>query len=274
MTSHAALTVRPPRAHGQVAIAAKSLGPARSGLSHLYQNGCARVLTTPDDKRIDGILINTAGGLTGGDSIRIHAKAEAGAHLRLTTQAAERAYRATGATEATVSNSLRLDAGARLDWLPQETILFDHAALRRTLRVDMAEDATALIVEPVLFGRLAMREQVQQARFADRVSLTRGGTRLFHDATTLSGAIDTQLDKPAIANGARAMALLVYAAPDAANHVDRLRSMLPETAGVSLAADRLLVGRFLASDGFDLRRALIPALEHLAGGALPRSWRL
>ena len=274
MTDLTPMTTLPPRSHGKLHIAAKQRSDGASALADLHQTGSAKVLMTPARDAVEGVILNTSGGLTGGDTLSITATAQAGARLRLTTQAAERVYRSPDAKHARMRNTLTLEAGARIDWLPQETILFQNGHLRRKLSVDMAADATALIVEPVLFGRLTMGEVVTDAQLFDRLDLTRDGTHLFQDATALTGNLATKLDKPAIGNGARAMALVVYAASDAEAHLDPLRQALPPTAGISLVQDGLLVLRALAEDGFGLRRILIPVLDRLSGNTLPRSWRL
>ncbi|SHH95180.1 urease accessory protein UreD [Marivita hallyeonensis] len=274
MTHVTTLTIQPPRSHGTLHIAAKSRGAGASAIADLRQQGSAKVLMTPARDAVEGIILNTSGGLTGGDTLAIQADAQSHARLRLTTQAAERVYRSPDARFARVRNTLTVAEGGRIDWLPQETILFQNGALRRSLRVDMAPEAHALIVEPVLFGRLAMGEVVTEASLLDDLTIRRGDTVIFKDTTRLTGDIAAKLDKPAVGGGARAMALVVYAAPDADRHIDPIRADLPNTAGVSLVHDGCLVLRALAPDGFELRRTLIPILERLSGDTLPRSWRL
>ena len=274
MTHLTALNTLPPRSHGKLHIAAKLRAGGISALADLHQTGSAKILMTPARDAVDGVILNTSGGLTGGDTLSIGATAQTGARLRLTTQAAERVYRTADDTTARVRNIVTVEAGARVDWLPQETMLFQNGALRRSLSIRMAADARLLVVEPVLFGRLAMGEVVSQARFADSLTLERDGELVFRDASMLNGDICAILDKPALGGGARAMALVVFAAPEAETHLGPIRAMLPATAGVSLVRDGVLVLRALAHDGFELRRTLIPVLDRLSGDALPRSWRL
>lgn len=274
MTHMTPFTPALPRSHGKLHIVAKSRDGGVSALADLHQTGSAKVLMTPARDAVEGVILNTSGGLTGGDTLAISATAQRGARLRLTTQAAERVYRTADDSTARVRTILRADPEARIDWLPQETILFQNGALRRSLTVKMAADARVLVVEPVLFGRLAMQESITQARFADRLVLERAGEVMFQDASTLDGNISARLNRPALGNCARAMALVVFAAPEAEAHIDPVRAMLPATAGVSLVRDGVLVLRALAVDGFELRRTLIPVLDQLSGDALPRSWRL
>jgi len=260
-------------AHVALSHAARPGGATR--LARLRQEGCGKAMLPRVAGDPEIVFLNTSGGLTGGDRLDYRLDVAAGGRAVATTQTAERAYAATpGATPARLDVTLSAGAGAELHWLPQETILFQNGSLRRSLTLDMTGEGRALIVEPVLIGRLAMGEIVSNAHLTDSLTIKRDGELIFKDATHLGGNISATLDKPAIGNGARAMALVVFAAPEAEAHLDLIRAMLPPTAGVSLVQDGLLVLRALAPDGFELRRTLIPILDRLSGDTLPRSWRL
>lgn len=262
-----------PRAIGQVRLAAKP-GPRGSALAALRQSGAFKVLfpRPRPDGVLDAILVNTAGGITGGDRFEACVEAQAGSHVRVTTQAAERAYRAQPGECGRVTNRLAAGPGARLDWLPQETILFEGSALRRRLVADLAADARLLLVEPVVFGRAAMGEVLRDALFDDRIDIRRAEAPLYLDALRLAGDIAAHLARPAVARGAGAMASLVYVAPDAAAHLAPLRGLMPAMGGVSLLHEDVLVMRLLACDSHALRRTLVPVLMRLTDDNLPRSW--
>ena len=262
-----------PRAIGAALVSSK----ARAGQSHidkLRQSGALKLLFPRSSGTLEAVLINTAGGITGGDVYSIDAQAGAGSELRVTTQAAERAYRAQPGQTGTMTTKLSVSNDASLQWLPQETILFEGAALTRRLDVDLDESARFLMVEPVLFGRRAMGEDLHDLRFDDRVDIRRNGTPIYRDGVRLLGDVAAQLDRPAVAAGARAMANLVYVAPDAAALLTELRGLIGTAGGVSLLNDTVLVARILAPDGFTLRRSLLPALDRLTTNRLPPSWRL
>ncbi|MDF1717817.1 MAG: urease accessory protein UreD, partial [Antarcticimicrobium sp.] len=183
---------------------------------------------------LEAILINTAGGITGGDRFSAALEVGANAHLAVTTQAAERAYRAQPGEIAQVRTRAQVAAGARLDWLPQETILFNAAALHRKLRIDLDGDARLLLLEPLVFGRAAMGETLTGIHFRDRIEITRQGAPLYIDALAFSGDAAAHLARPGVAAGAGAMASLVFVAPEAEAHLDALRALMPATGGVSL----------------------------------------
>ena len=276
----ATAAVQRPRAEGAVRLASKARsGGDGSTLADLRQQGSLKALfPRGDGPGLVAMLLNTAGGVTGGDRMAVTAEAQAGSRLVLTTQAAERLYAALPDETGQVVNRLAVGPGARLDWLPQETILFDRARVRRSLTVEMAPDARFVMVEPLILGRPAMGETVRQASFSDRIRIHRDGALLFADRLALDGDLAARFARPGVAAGGGAVATLLVAASGAEDLLNPLRRLLDDTpgasAGAAAPAEGLLVARFVADDAFTLRRALIPALTHLHGHPLPRSWML
>ncbi len=255
-------------------LTAKRRGAA-SVIGDLRQAGSLKlVFPRPAGVALDAVIVNTAGGVTGGDRFNLTATALPGTALHLTTQAAERAYRAQPGEVGRITTRLTVGAGARLHWLPQETILFQGADLCRRLTVDLAPDARLLLCEPLVFGRTAMGETLTAARLNDRIDVTRDGVPLFRDAAHLSGDIAAHLARPFTANGAAALACVLYVAADAEAHLDPVRALLGPAAGASLLRRDTLVVRILARDSFVLRQTLIPVLTHLSDGPLPRPWMI
>ena len=130
------------------------------------------------------------------------------------------------------------------------------------------------MVEPIVFGRAAMPEVLNDVMFRDRIRITRAGRPIYVDGMDLNGDASAHLARPAIANGAGTMASLVLVAPDAKSQLNTVRSLLPSTAGASMLAEDILILRQLARDSFELRRSLIPILNYLTQNTLPLSWRL
>ena len=267
------------RARGRARIAVR----AESGvtrLAELYQDGCAKLRLpkvygpSATDPGVEAVLLNTAGGLTGGDVYGTEALAGPGAALTLTTQACERVYRASSGT-ARVETRLSADAGARLHWLPQETILFDGGRLDRTLDVDLSGDAAFLAVEALVLGRVASGETVSAGSFTDSWRVRRDGRLIFADAARIGGDIDAVAAGPATLAGMKAVATVVLAAPGADDQLAEARAVLDPlaTAGAS-AMPGLLICRLVAPDDRALRACLVPLLNLLAGRALPRVWHL
>jgi urease accessory protein len=223
---------------------------------------------------LEGVLINTAGGIVGGDGLQIEVDAGPGTTLALTTQAAEKVYRSSGPV-AHVGVRLHVGRGATLAWLPQETIVFDRARLARTIEVELAADSRFVACEALLFGRTAMGERVGGGTLRDQWRVRCDGRLIFADALALDGAIDRTLARPAIAAGANAVATLLCVAPDAEERVSGLRDTLAAVgldAGAS-AEGNLLVARLLGRDGLTLRRGIVAALAALSI-ALPRTYHL
>lgn len=265
---------RPPRARGALTLSSKARD-GKSVIEDLRQSGSYRLMfPRPAPGGLMAVAINCAGGMTGGDRFELRARAGAGSNLTVTTQAAERIYRATGAEEARLSTHLRVENGARLNWLPQETILFDRSRFVRRLEVDLAPNASFLMVEPVIFGRTAMGEHLRDTTFVDQVRLRRAGALIHAEATRIDGDVEAHLHSRAIAAGGRAMASIVLACSKAETMLEPARAILSGAGAASLKAPDLLVIRMIAPDAMALRHAAIPLIAQLSGHDIPKTWTL
>lgn len=219
------------------------------------------------------VFLNTSGGLTGGDRLDYAVEVGPACRVVATTQTAERAYRATaGQAEVTVRH--RVGAGGHLDWLPQETILFDRARLNRTTRIDLAGGATCLLLESVVLGRAAMGETLARVDFRDRREVWRDGRPvlvepLHLETAALSGGL-------AVLDGARAFASLALVAPGAPDALGPARAALGQdgVTGAASALDGRLMVRLMAVDGFPLRRQILRLLAVLRTDPVPRVWQM
>lgn len=263
------------RARGELRLSFK-LRDGATVLEGLRQEGClkARFPRTERGAWAGAVVLNTSGGVAGGDRLCTRVQAGPGTRATLAAQAAERFYRALpGAASAHVRAHLAVLPGAALEWLPQDSILFDRCALDRELHVDLAADAWFLGVEALVFGRAAMGEQVEAARLRDLIRVRRAGRLLLHDAVRLDGPVRALLDRRAIGAGARAAATVVHAAPDAEARLDAVRDALASFEAGASAWDGLLVARVVAPDGACLRAATTAGLAAIrAGRPLPRVW--
>lgn len=263
------------RARGQLSISAQRAAGDVTRLKNLRQQGSYRaIFPRPIAGNVEAVIINTAGGVTGGDQFSTCITAHENAHLGVTTQAAERIYRATGAWRGVMKTTLRAEKAAQLYWLPQETILFDGARLQRSIDVDVHRNAKFLMVEPLVFGREASGETLRSGTLDDRVTITSGGQPIYLDRIKLEGDIAASLARAAVANNARAVASIVLVDPNAQTLLAGLRDLLPPNAGASLLSDTVLVARILAADSYALRCALFPILTLLTNNAVPKNWRL
>ena len=236
----------------------------------LRQNGSAKAIVLPPSEIV---FLNTSGGLTGGDRLEYRLCLGAGCRMTATTQTAERAYRSTSGI-ARMSVDLTVGEGAHLEWLPQETILFDRAQLRRRTQITLAADATCLMAEAVVLGRAAMGETVTALDFHDWRQVQRGDTAVHLEAFYLNAA--RLAAGTAGLDGARAFATVVMVAPNAADALVPVRAALgcaQVRAAASAIEDRLVI-RLMASDGWPLRRKLAEILTLLRRAPLPRVWQI
>ena len=239
----------------------------------LHESGSLRVrFPSPEAEGLSAVFVNTAGGIAGGDRFDIDIAVGAGSSLAVTTAAAEKVYRAQGPA-AEVNITLKAAAGAHLSWLPQETILFDRARVARRIDIDLAEGASLLLCEIVVFGRAAMGETMRHGEFVDRWRLRRGGKLVFAETVRLDGDIGEKLARPAIANGGVAIGTALIVPGDEAV-VERIREA-SETFGGEVGIscwNGFAMARFCAQDAARLRADMIAVLGRASGVPLPRLW--
>lgn len=246
-------------------------------LADLYQAGSAKIrFPKVYDAPSTAVLINTAGGLTGGDRMSLTIGADANTHAIVTSQTAERAYRsAAGSAEVTIG--FDLEAGAFLEWLPQETILFEASRLKRNISADLKADARLLMLESAVLGRKAMGECVTSVLFRDSWRIRRDGKLVFADDLRFDGDPTRFLKGEATGNGGLAVATMMDCALDAEDRLARARTLLEDltnarTQAAASAWNGVLMARFVAEDGQALRATLTRFLTGYRGAELPRVW--
>ena len=268
------------RAHGRARIEAR-LRDGVTVLSDLYQHANAKFrLPKTHDNRLEAVLINTAGGLTGGDTLGLEGHVGQGGCLLMTTQACERIYRSVDGSFVDIRTMLHAGANAHLVWLPQETILFDGGRLERHLQVELDVRARFTGVETVMFGRPAMGEVVNAGCLSDRWTIRRNGRLLHADRVRIDGAIADQLPLCAVGAGGLLVATLVHVAPDQ-DELETVRQAvmgLPLYDGVHLAASALpgrVMVRLVCSDMRRFRSVIGAVVACCATGlTLPTVWRM
>ncbi|GJE59530.1 urease accessory protein UreD [Methylobacterium trifolii] len=253
-------------------------GPTR--ILDLAESGPSRLrFPRMREAELEAVLVNTAGGIACGDHFRVALDLAENARLVLTTTAAEKIYRSDGPVSR-VENQVRLGAGARLAWLPQETILFDRARMARRFEADLAQDASLLVFEAVAFGRHARNEAVEQGLFEDVWRVRRGGRLVYADTLRLDGPVAALLARAAIGGGARACATLLDLSPGAEGRLEEARARLDAAgagapsleAGASAWNGHLAV-RLLGPEIGALRSLAARFLAGYRSSPMPRVWQ-
>jgi len=238
----------------------------------LHESGSLRVrFPSPEAEGLSAVFVNTAGGIAGGDRFDIDIAAGGGTSLTATTAAAEKIYRAQGPA-AEVNIVLKAARDSHLAWLPQETILFDRARVSRRIEVDLAESASLLLCEMVVFGRAAMGEKMLTGHFTDRWRVKRAGRLVFAETVRLEGEIGEKLNRSAIAKGGVAVGTALIVPGDEAllaRICERSESFGGEV-GIS-CWNGFAMARFCAQDAAKLRADMIAVLG-ASGSTLPRLW--
>jgi len=249
-------------------------------LTDLYQtNPCRVFLPRRPGGKVEAVLLNTAGGITDGDELDYAVCTADGAHVVVTTQAAEKIYRSRG-DDCLVRNQLQVINGAFLEWLPQETILFDGAVLTRKIDIRVDTDSRLLAMDWLILGRLARGEHLRQAAIHDQWRLRRDSQLIWADDFRLNGDVEALRHRRSLLDGAHAIATIIYVAPDAPDLLETARRALRKAvcrAGVSERTGQLIC-RFLGPDDISLRRdveaflATFRAALYGHPAPLPRVW--
>ena len=266
------------RSAGHVGLRAGPVGAGGSTrLLDLSESGPSRLRFPRGEGTLEAVLVNTAGGVACGDTFTIDLTLDPAADLVLTTTAAEKIYRSDGPVSR-IENRLVLGAGARLAWLPQETILFDRARVRRRFEADLDPGAALLAVEIVAFGRAARGERITAGLLADTWRVRRHGRLVYADSFVLEGPISDLLARPAIGGGARACATLLDVSDSAETRLDEARTRLAawDRTGIEAAASAWngnLVIRALAEGVGPLREFIAGLVAGYRGLPMPRVWQ-
>jgi urease accessory protein len=259
------------RAFGSVAFSVKSVA-GKTRRAEVHEAGSLRVRCPgAPAAELEAVLINTAGGVAGGDRFELDIAAGQGTRLVVTTAAAEKVYRTLG-PHSEISVKLDVAAGATLSWLPQETILFDRARLSRSIDVSLAADGRLFLAEAIVFGRTGMGEAVEAGAAFDRWRVRRDGKLIYAESMRLDSAIAARLAEPAVAKGAIAVATVLLVPGDEAA-IEKARALEDQFAGEvgASAWNGIAAVRLCATDGAALRHDLLHVMTALRG-SLPRIW--
>jgi urease accessory protein len=240
----------------------------QSGFIRHREEGCLK-LRMPKGSR-EAILLNTSGGLAGGDEHAINLEIAEGGDCFVSGQAAERVYGTLGPA-ACISCTFRVGANARFHWVPQETIVFNGAALHRTIEVSLARSARFLGVESFVLGRTESAEDISHISIRDTWEIMRDDKVLHVERLQLGPELRTT---SATLGAARAFATVLLVSDDAETIATILKEGFSDHCAVSCWNGKL-VARVLAKDGFELRKVLKTVLSACLGGsALPRVWTM
>jgi urease accessory protein len=271
------------RVDGEARIAFRRGADGRTTLADLYQRAPCRVMfpATEADEPIQSVLLTTSGGLTGGDRTRVAAAIGPGAQATLTTQAAEKIYRALPATaDAIVQVEVEVGAAAWAEWLAQETIVFEGSRLRRLFTADVAATGRLLAAESIVFGRTAMGEQFDTGRLHDSWRINRGGKLIWVDAFHLEGDVRSFRRAPFGFGTSVACSTVLYVGADATQQLTEARRLLSQCAlpcGAT-SLDGIMVARIMADDAVELRAAVMQLIAGIRQAAaslparVPRVW--
>jgi urease accessory protein len=223
----------------------------------------------------EAVLINTAGGIAGGDRLECSVTALANASITVTSQAAEKVYRALN-EPARIVTKLKASESAKLAWLPQETIVFNWARLCRETEVEVSSGAELLALEGLVLGRVAYGEKVLGGHISESWRVKKDGRLIWADTFRLTDETFPHLHRKALLSNRRAVATLIYLGSDLDTRLELLREIAssPECDCAATSVGGLIIVRFAATEASYLRLALKGFLEQLDQELSPGPFRI
>ncbi|MEM8540697.1 MAG: urease accessory protein UreD [Pseudomonadota bacterium] len=268
------------RSIGEGRLATKA-SDGKTQILDLYQKSNAKIrIPKSYDQSLEAVLINTSGGMTGGDQLSWEIEAGKSSHAIITTQACEKIYKSEAGT-AYIQSTIKVDENASVEWLPQETILFDEGRLQRSIDIQLANSAHFIGLEAVVLGRQAMGEPARNIKLSDKWRIKRDGKLIHADDVKMNGNIEKLISHQSVLDGAASFATLVICLPDAQQSrsellIGAMRNAITPNANWSVSgmADKI-VARFVAQDMYALRQTLVPVLTAARESRdIPKVWRL
>jgi len=264
-------TVQQPlqRATGHIRLSVR-----RNRLEHLYQSGSAKLLMPRTHRDVaEAVLINTTGGMTGGDKYRNDLTIK-GSQLTVTSQTAERIYK-SNRKPAEVSTLLNVSERSVMHWLPQETIFFNNARLARNIELHMSSDSECLISESIVLGRHAMGENLSDCSISDNWRIYREDELVHSEALRIKGDVPRVLHSTAGLGGARIVTTILYLGPKTEQLAERLGHTLnhySSNLGISCWSGKLIV-RLAAQEVSTGKKDTVALLCKLRQRDIPRVWQ-
>jgi urease accessory protein len=213
----------------------------------------------------EAVIINMSGGVAGGDRFEIEVVALNRASFAVTTQAAEKIYRALD-RPARVATKLKVCESAKLAWLPQETIIFNKARIRRQTEIDLCSGAEVIALEWLVLGRAASGEEVVSGYILDSWRIRMDGHLIWADGFLVADEAFAQLHRKALLSNWRAVGTLIYFGP---NLDARLRCLREIAASLDCECAATIVGaiiivRVAAPVSRNLKRGLRSLLDQFS----------
>ena len=223
----------------------------------------------------EAVLINTAGGIAGGDQLRCDVTVAANAGIAFTSQTAERVYRALD-EPARVLTGLKVTDGARLAWFPQETIIFNWARLHRETEIEVSSGAELLALEWLVFGRAAHGEQLFGGQIVDQWRVKCDGRLVWADSFRVVEEVFPHLQRRALLGNCKAIATLIYFGPE----LDKRLEILRDISGsldcfcAATSVSGLIIVRLAAETSSKLKLALRALLLRVGSEFGPGPFRV
>ena len=246
-------------------------------IADVFQQGPMRIMfpRTGNGAVEEAVLVNTAGGIAGGDRLECSVTALPNASIAVTSQAAEKVYRALS-EPARIATRLIACEAAKLAWLPQETIVFNWGRVSREIEIELSSGAELLALEWLVLGRAAHGEEMVGGHIADSWRVKKDGRLIWADSFRATDETFPHLHRKALLSNCKAVGTLIYFGPDPDTRLEFLRDIAPslECHCAATSVGGLIVVRFAAEAASDLRLGLRSFLQQFSRERGPGPFRV
>ncbi|SDR59024.1 urease accessory protein [Rhizobiales bacterium GAS191] len=259
---------------GRVVLSGSEKGPR---IVDVFQRSPIRIMfpRVGDGAIEEAVLVNTAGGIAGGDRLDLDVTVLANASIAVTSQAAEKVYRALN-EPARITTKLKACEAAKLAWLPQETIVFNWGRLRRETEIELSSGAELLALEWLVLGRAAHGEEMVGGHITDSWRVKKDGRLIWADSFRATDEVFPHLQRKALLSNCKAVGTLIYFGPHLDTRLEFLRDIAAslECHCAATSVGGLIIVRFAAKVSYDLRLALRNLLQQFSRELGPGPFRV
>src|SRR5215468_2598241 len=249
---------------GRIVLAGEGTG---ARIADIYQKfPISLMLPKIDDRPCkEVVIINSSGGVVGGDRLEIEVVALNRASVSVTTQAAEKIYRALD-RPARISTKLKASESARLAWLPQETIVFNGARIARQTEIDLCSGAEIIALEWLVLGRIESGEEVLGGYVLDSWRIRLDGRLVWADGFLVADEMFAHLHRRALLSRWKAIGTLIYFGPCLDVRLGILREIAAslDCRCAATIVGAIIVVRVAAEASVDLKQGLRSLLDRFS----------
>ena len=204
------------------------------------------------------VIVNTSGGVVSGDTHKVNITVNNNCKVMIFSQSAEKIYKSLNNNEANITNVVNVGENSWLEWLPQETILFENSRLKRNLKIYLSKNSESLVGEIIVLGRLAKGELTNNVFFKDSISIYKNSKIQWLDIVLLNDQLNNARKSITRLSGANCFFTIVLSSENVEKYEQIIYkfikyNILDATISLTIIHDNLVI-RALSKEPLLLRK--------------------